>query len=187
MKIVITGYTQGIGEILYKHWKALGHDVIGLSRASGYDFNNGIDSVVDALKDVDLFVNNANINNSQIDLFKKSLNAVPATIVIGSGLHNYIEYGTFPYIEEKKKLFNLIKTSVGNSEIKTKILHVGLTFVPDEFVDDDNFISWENIISVIDYWLANPVFWDVNYNWKATEVICNKLRKLIPDLNIDFS
>jgi|TARA_B110000977_G_scaffold83547_1_gene111604 hypothetical protein len=182
MKIVITGQTTGIGQQLYTHWKDSDHDVIGISRDTGYDIINDFDSVIEEIETADVFVNNANIDNSQIDLLNATLNKVPKTIVLGSGLHQYSEYGTFDYIEKKKELFTLCKTSIANPKNSTKILHVGLTFLPHTNIDQENYTSWKDMFSVFDHWISNPVFWDVNFNWKATELIVHKLKQMIPDL-----
>lgn len=187
MKILITGHTQGIGQVLYSHWKSLNHDVIGMSRTTGYDFNNLTSDNLEEIATADLFVNNANIHESQTMFLKELLNQVPRMVIVGTGLHNYIEYGTFQYIEEKKQLFDLVKTNVMNPEVKTKLLHLGLTFLPERYIDGENFIPWDKIISVIDFWVENPVFWDVNYNWKATDMVCTKLKGLIPELDIKFT
>lgn len=186
MKILITGHTQGIGEVLYNHWTSLNHEVIGLSRSTGYDFNK-ISDVLEEASTADLFVNNANVQDSQTMFLKHLLNRVPRMVVIGTGLHNFTEYGTFEYIEKKKQLFNLVKNNVMNPEVNTKLLHLGLTFLPESYVDEENFIPWDRIINVIDFWIENPVFWDVNYNWKATNLVCDKLKEFIPELDIKFS
>lgn len=186
MRIVITGHTQGIGQEIYQHWKSQGHDVIGLSRSTGFNVENNLEGVIKEVESADLFVNNANIGDSQLELIQLSLNKVPLMIVIGNGLHHYTEYGTFDYIEHKQKLFDMCKTNIMNVNNSTKILHLGLTFLPHTNVDQENYISWEQMFRVVDEWIDNPVFWDINYNWKATELITHKLKSMIPDLK-DFS
>jgi len=182
MKIVITGHTQGIGQQLYYHWKEQEHEVVGLSRSTGHDFEVHLEEIKQEIQSADLFVNNANIGDSQLQLIESTLNTVPMMIVIGNGLHHYTEYGTFDYIEHKQKLFNSCKKSIASVNNSTKILHLGLTFLPNTNVDQENYISWKQMFRVIDEWIDNPVFWDISYNWKATDSITTKLKKIIPNL-----
>lgn len=188
MKIVITGHTQGIGKILFDHWTKQGHNVIGISRQTGYDLIEGQTKVLTEICTSNLFVNNANVSNCQVPLIENSLNCVDKIISIGSALHHHKHFcGPFEYIEEKHQLFNLIKNKSIDPSVKTKLLHVGLSFLPHEYIDEENFTSWEQIISVIDLWIENPVFWDVNFAWKATTPVVNKLSQIVPDLKINFS
>ena len=66
MKIVITGHTQGIGQQLYYHWKEQEHEVVGLSRSTGHDFEVHLKEIKQEIQSADLFVNNENIGNSQL-------------------------------------------------------------------------------------------------------------------------
>jgi NAD(P)-dependent dehydrogenase (short-subunit alcohol dehydrogenase family) len=182
MKIVITGHTKGIGKALYDHWTSNGHEVTGISRLTGYNFFSDQDRILEEIKKSDLFVNNANVENFQEEFLLSALNKVNKIIVMGNGLHHYPEYGTFSYIDQKRSLFNTIKKLIANPKTESKILHLGLTFLPDEYIDESNFINWEKIILLIDVWINNPVFWDINYNWKMSESVFNKLSQVIPNL-----
>ena len=90
MKIAITGHTSGVGKSLYDKLVGLGHTVFGYSRANGFDLSNK-DQVAKLVKkivyreninytkggfeyeddDVDVFINNAYYNWSQVDLLYK--------------------------------------------------------------------------------------------------------------------
>jgi NAD(P)-dependent dehydrogenase (short-subunit alcohol dehydrogenase family) len=188
MKIAITGHTQGIGKALYSHWAMQGHDVVGISRQTGYDLLTDKNKIIEEVRTADVFVNNANILNCQDLLIKETINHVDKIITIGSALHHYKHFcGPFEYIEEKHQLFNLIKHKVIDPAVHSKFLHVGLAFLPHEYIDQENFISWEQIIDVIDFWIERPVFWDINFTWKATEPIVNKLNQIVPNLRITLS
>lgn len=188
MKIVITGHTQGIGRALFSHWIEQGHNVVGVSRQTGYDLTTDHTKVISEISAADLFVNSANILNCQIPLIEQTINRVGKIVSMGSALHQYKHFcGPFKYLDEKHQLFNLIKHKSIDPSVQTKLLHIGLSFLPHEYIDDTNFISWEQIITVIDFWIENPVFWDVNFIWKATNPIVNKLGKTVPNLNINFS
>lgn len=182
MKIVITGHTKGIGKALFDHWSNNGHNVIGISRQTDYDFLSDHDSILEQIKTSDLFINNANVENFQEKILTSAVNNVDKIIVMGNGLHHYSEYGTFDYIDQKRNLFNTIKKITANPDTKSKILHLGLTFLPDEFIDNENFINWNQLITVLDFWITNPVFWNIDYNWKMTNNVFNKLNAVIPNL-----
>lgn len=57
MKIAITGHTKGIGKALANEAKLREHEVKGLSRGTGHDIS--LVSIIDEIKDCDMFINNA--------------------------------------------------------------------------------------------------------------------------------
>jgi hypothetical protein len=65
MKIAITGHSQGIGFAIANQLHQ--HNIIGLSRANGYDIAN-ISKIIDAVRDCDVFINNAYHNYFQTEL-----------------------------------------------------------------------------------------------------------------------
>ena len=88
-KIAITGYTSGIGKAIYEMGESYGHDMVGFSRATGFNLKNigkvytSDDKVDDKqqfewsedtqrflkeIKDYDVFINNAHLQWAQVDL-----------------------------------------------------------------------------------------------------------------------
>jgi hypothetical protein len=67
MKILITGYTSPIGDVLTRELQK-NHEIIKVSRTSGYDLYKDLDRVIKISEDVDHFLNLANVGNSQIEL-----------------------------------------------------------------------------------------------------------------------
>jgi len=67
MKIAITGANQGLGLCLANQWQLHGHTVTNFSRSTGYDINNP-EEIVNAVKDYDVFINNAYSGFAQVDL-----------------------------------------------------------------------------------------------------------------------
>jgi NADP-dependent 3-hydroxy acid dehydrogenase YdfG len=61
MKIAITGHTRGIGKALHDGFKAQGHEIIGFNRSTPANISTdaGIDRIVEASKDCDIFIINA--------------------------------------------------------------------------------------------------------------------------------
>lgn len=68
-KILLTGYTSNVGKSLYQFLEKE-HEVIGISRTSGYDLTKqeDFDSVLKLSLDCDCFINLAYIKTIQTDL-----------------------------------------------------------------------------------------------------------------------
>jgi len=64
MKIAITGHTDGLGKSLFDHFSKE-HECIGFSRSNGYDINLTYNDILNQLKDVDIFFNNAWVEKTQ--------------------------------------------------------------------------------------------------------------------------
>ena len=67
MKIAITGGTAGIGQALGNEYQSRGHEVLRLSRRSGYNIRV-IPKIADAIEPCDMFVNNAQVGYAQTEL-----------------------------------------------------------------------------------------------------------------------
>lgn len=67
MKIAITGGTAGIGEALGNEYETRGHEVLRLSRRTGYNIRV-IPKTADAIEPCDVFVNNAQAGYAQTEL-----------------------------------------------------------------------------------------------------------------------
>jgi hypothetical protein len=69
MKILMTGHTSPMGNVLFKYLKHH-HEVVGISRNTGYDLNKleDIQRVVEQSVNYDHFINLAHVENAQIQL-----------------------------------------------------------------------------------------------------------------------
>jgi NADP-dependent 3-hydroxy acid dehydrogenase YdfG len=67
MKIAITGGTAGIGQALGNAYESCGHEVLRLSRRTGYNIRV-IPKIADAIEPCDIFVNNAQAGYAQTEL-----------------------------------------------------------------------------------------------------------------------
>lgn len=67
MKIAITGGTAGIGQALGNEYQARGHEVLSLSRRTGYNIRV-IPKIADAIESCDMFINNAQAGYAQTEL-----------------------------------------------------------------------------------------------------------------------
>ena len=68
MKIALTGHTRGIGYAI-KQALEPEHEIIGFSRTNNYNINDPT-AIFDAAKDCDVFINNAQYQNYQTQLFE---------------------------------------------------------------------------------------------------------------------
>ena len=73
MKIGITGHTKGLGHAFFNLFKSQGHEVVGFSRSNGYDIVEKIDDVINAVKDFDMFINNAYAPIAQTELLSRMI------------------------------------------------------------------------------------------------------------------
>lgn len=70
-KVVITGGNKFVGLWISDFFKA-NHNVVSISRSTGHDLNDAatFDSVLKHTDDADIFVNNAHVGSSQIQLLE---------------------------------------------------------------------------------------------------------------------
>ena len=67
MKIAITGGTAGIGQALGNAYESRGHEVVRLSRRTGYNIRV-TPKIADAIEPCDMFINNAQAGYAQTEL-----------------------------------------------------------------------------------------------------------------------
>ena len=67
MRVAVTGHTGGIGLAIAEAFRARGHEVLGLSRSTGYDLARP-DRIVEAAAECDLLVNNRHQYNDDSQL-----------------------------------------------------------------------------------------------------------------------
>jgi len=74
MKVAITGHTSGLGKQLWERFEPEAEAMLGFSRSNGYDIvsRENIKSIIEQVKDYDVFINNAYWGFAQVDL----LNAI---------------------------------------------------------------------------------------------------------------
>ena len=172
MKCVITGHTTGLGLAMFNHFKSTGWEVIGASRQTGFDLTTDFDRVVSLANSADLFINNANVDNYQLAL----LNAVDKNvkqIVLGSIAGEFHTQLQSNYSQHK---FELAQRCKDLSLLpNTKILHIQISMLEDA-VNGDVLIKYSDVIDVIDFWLANPRFTNISFEFKLTEFTLEKAK-----------
>jgi len=189
MKVVITGHTYGIGKALYDSFKSAEWEVVGLSRSNGYDIDADFDRVVEAAAGADLFINNAYRDKQQTRLVHALKNKVKKMIVMGSVSRLYPELIHTDYVHDKQELAEACRLiSIDPNGID--ILHLDLSFIEQPIPNDDPtaftsdyVIKFDEILSAVDFWIANPKIRQMEFRWKLTPFVFNQLKTAFPTLD----
>jgi hypothetical protein len=164
MKCVITGHTTGLGKALFDHFQTLGWEVIGLSRQTGYDLNVNLDKVVEVANSADLFINNANVEQAQINLLN-AVNKNVKQVVMGSVAGEFNQQLKSNYSQNKADLAQRCREL--SLLPNTKILHIQISMLEDA-VNGEVLIKYKEVIDTIDFWLSNPKFTNISFEFKLT-------------------
>lgn len=172
MKIVITGHTSGVGKTVYNNLIKDGHEVVGLSRTTGFDLKD-IDSILEQANGCDVFINNTYHKDTQLKLAQQ-LNTKCKMVVFGSIAADYSDIMKDDYSRDKRELqdeCNRLSTVAGS-----KLLYLKLTFLEDA-VSSPIKLSYQQVYETIAYWLKNPYFSRLDYDWDLTEEVKDNIRK----------
>lgn len=184
MKIVITGHTKGLGKTLYDHFvKDSNNTVIGFSRSQGTDIKTSIDSVIAAAENCDLFISNAYADRRQIELVKHLNNRVKMLVVSGSQGGFFNDLIPTDYGKNKKDLAEVCHLISLDKNSNTKILHLDLSCLEGNIVDIDDpnnlkcdyTISFNEVVDTVDFWIRNPSFNNVRFNFKITDLLYDQI------------
>ena len=189
MKVVITGHTYGIGKALYDSFKSAEWEVVGLSRSNGYNIGSNFDQVVEAAIGADLFINNAYRDKQQTRLVHALKNKVKKMIVMGSVSRLYPELIHTDYVHDKQELAEACRLiSIDPNGID--ILHLDLSFIEQPIPNDDPtaftsdyIITFDEILSAIDFWTVNPKIRQMEFVWKLTPFVLGQLKAAFPNLD----
>lgn len=164
MKCVITGHTSGLGKSLFEHFNSLGWEVIGVSRQTGYDLSKDLSNVIELVNNSDLFINNANVDRAQLNLLN-SVDKKVKQVILGSVAGEFHQQLQSDYSRHK---FDLAKRCRELSLLPdTKILHIQISMLEDA-VNSDVLTKYNEVIDVIDFWLKNPRFTNIAFEFKLT-------------------
>lgn len=188
LKIAVTGHTSGLGKKIYEHYKNQNHEVLGISKSTGYDIIIDHDKILESVKGFDIFFNNVHIDNCQEKLLELLVNNVNKIIVTGSAMHLFRNIATYPYLEDKFKLSEKCKMLNVDPKVTSKILHLNISFLPNienqsNRLNSDNYIEYSEILKSIDFWIENPYITDITFGWKITPKVYKELKKILPNFN----
>lgn len=188
MNIVITGHTYGIGQALFKNFKQ--HNPLGLSRSNGYDIDKDFDKVVKAAQGCDLFINNAYRDQQQLKLVQALKKSVGRMIVMGSVSRFYPELIPTDYVKDKQALAEECRL-ISLDPLGIDILHLDLSFIESTDIDkkdptaftSDNFITYNEIVAAVNFWMHNPKVRQMEFVWKLTPFLKSELYRINPNLD----
>jgi glycosyltransferase involved in cell wall biosynthesis len=149
---------------MYEAFKAAEWEVIGVSRQTGYDLNTDISRVVDLVNGADLFINNANVNRAQFNLLN-AVNKNVKQIVLGSVAGEFNQQLQSDYSQHKADLAQRCRELSLLPD--TKILHIQISMLEDA-VNGDVLIKYQEVLDVIDFWMTNPRFTNISFEFKLT-------------------
>jgi len=184
MKIVITGHTRGLGKTLYDHFVKNPNNVVtGFSKSQGTNLKDSIEPVIAAADGCDLFICNAYADRRQIELVKQLNNRVDMLVVSGSQGGFFSDLIPTDYGKNKKDLAEVCHLISLDKNSKTKILHLDLSCLEgnDVDIDDPNnlkcdyIIAFDEIVSTVDFWIKNPSFNNIRFNFKITDLLYDQI------------
>lgn len=173
MKVVITGHTKGVGLALYNHFVKHNCEVIGISRATGYDLAKDVDRVVELAAGCDLFINNACVGNCQLELLEQLHSRVGKMVVMGSIAGDYHQLIQSEYSQNKLNLANrcreisLLPTS--------NVLHLKISMLEDA-VSGDILVSFSEVVAIVKFWISNHRISEINLEFKLTPFTLEKIK-----------
>lgn len=179
MITVITGHTYGVGRALYNHFP----NAVGLARSNGYDIEKDFDRIVDSIRGCDLFINNAYANHSQVKLFNAVKDHVGKIVCMGSIARLYRDILPSQYADNKQELYDTVRLH-NLKQGSCPALHLDISFMQKESFDNPNIvqvndcITYEQVVDVVDYWLSNPVFTNVEFSWKMSTDLQQELNRV---------
>jgi hypothetical protein len=168
MKCLVLGHTRGIGKSIYETLLKNNHFVDGISRSTGYDFENDYNKIVDKALTYELVINNPYANDCQYRLLEDLNNKVPNIITIGSiaGFYPDIFSKKHNYSTNKNNLIELNKRLSYTSTSNLLLLNIGLT----ENASPEPGCSYNDIASTCLFWLSTPSINQIDFRIKLSEI-----------------
>lgn len=174
MKCIITGHTEGVGKTLFDDLKAQGHEVIGISRATGYNLSTDIEQVIALANGCDLFINNAYVGDCQLQLLNSLHNKVKKMIVMGSIAGDYHQLIQSEYSQNKLNLANRCREISLLPE--NSVLHLKISMLEDA-ISGDNLISFNEVKDIVNFWIQNSKISAIDLEFKLTPFTLEKIKE----------
>jgi len=173
MKVVITGSrissTPGhvINGWMYDYFKK--HEVVQLSRSTGYDFNTDYDKALEIARSADVFVNSAAVNDCQIRFLNDLYGVVPKIISIGSIAGDFKDAldDFYPKMKYQLKQDNKL-LPLKNLGVHSDLLHLTLTEVENK---EENLkgLTYDHFSKILDFWFEIPMFTNIDLKYFINE------------------
>ena len=190
-KIIITGYTHGVGKAIYDKFKEIScREIVGMSRSNDYDIEKDFDKIVAEAAGCELFINNAYCEQQQLRLVDALKDKVDMMVVMGSVSRLYPELIPTEYVKHKQDLAEACRL-VSINPAGIPLLHLDLSFIEGTQVDandikvftSDYTTSYEDIVDTIIFWAGKPSIRQIEFRWKLTPFVYDQLKRFNPDLD----
>ena len=176
MKIAITGHTAGIGQALALIYQLQGHEIVGLSRRTGYNIRS-IPKIADMIEPCDMFINNAQAGYAQTELLFEMVDRWQGTkkhIIVISTIMTQTPLSSIPGLTMDQYRIQKIALEESVKQIRNRKIGIDLTIVrPGNVATDPN--------------KTVPPAADVN-NWAKTLINLLDMAKnnnlVIPDISL---
>ena len=150
MKIGIIGHTGLLGSALYEEFSK-DHEVIGMSRSSGYDLRKNFQAILEECKTCDLVFNNAHADACQGKIISGLINTDLKLVTSGSMA---ADFTVNQYCYEKKLVEMLFKKHKPQYANRGLLLKMGYLEGGQE-----NFgfkpIKLNTVVDSVKFWLYN--------------------------------
>lgn len=141
MKIAITGHTAGIGQALASIYQSQGHEIVGLSRRTGYNIRS-TPKIADMIEPCDMFINNAQAGYAQTELLFEMVDRWQGTkkhIIVISTIMTQNPISPLPGLDMDQYRIQKIALEESVKQIRNRKLGVDLTIVrPGNIATDLN-------------------------------------------------
>ena len=166
MRIAITGHTKGFGFALAAHF-GNSHEIIGISRTTGYTLPDDFERAVETIQSCDLFLNNTHQGTIQAQFINRLQSIIPI-VTTGSMASKFDQRGVIAYSDEKKIIEDTHNSYKSISLKPLLLLEIGVL----ENSIPETGIRFSHIIETIECWLRCPrmtvvEFADRNINFSS--------------------
>jgi len=184
--VCIIGHSKGLGKFVSEKMNE-SYNVLGLSRHNGYDITRNTDKIINLAKKSHILFVNAYSPMYQTDIIKSCINYVDKIIVSGSLAGYFEKIIPGEYAKEKKMLRKYCNLKSLDTNCTTDILHLNLSCIEGNNVNLDNpnaikcdyEITFDEIYEVIKFWIANPCFSEITFNFKITDLFVSQVKDKI--------
>lgn len=170
MRILITGHTSGLGKYLFGQYIDDQHEVFGASRLTGLDLDKDVSQVVLLGQNCDLVILNTNAGQMEI---LEALAGKTKVVVMGSIAGQYDQLIQSDYSNKKKQLAERCKSL--SLDPNTSLLHLTISMLEDA-VSTDKGISYKQVYKIINDWIDNPCYNNVDFEFKLTPFTIEQIK-----------
>jgi hypothetical protein len=151
MKIAIIGHTGLLGSVLYSEFSKE-HNIIGMSRSTGYDLKKNLQDIIDECKSCDIVFNNAHAGTMQGNIIIGLADYNVKLITSGSMA---ADFTWNQYCNEKRIIENIFKKFKPKYQNQCLLLKMGYLEGYPQINQELVPIPISTILNSVKYWIEN--------------------------------